>query len=175
MIPQYNQTTLSITRTFQEVRILEQMTVIDNILIVLTKRSVWVSIFETQKEQHFKNAKKVLEKVGLWEKRNELAANLSYGQRKLLEIARAVAMDATVYFFDEPFAGLFPEMRKIVTSLLQELKKKDKIIVLVEHNMELIRELSDVCLVMDSGKVLAHGSPEKVLLQTEVIETYLGK
>jgi branched-chain amino acid transport system ATP-binding protein len=164
-----------ITRTFQEVRLFEQMPVIDNVLIVLTSRSVWSAIFETHKAFHLEKAKEALERVGLWEKRNELAVNLSYGQRKLLEIARALAMDAEIYFFDEPFAGLFPEMIKVVTSVLKELRDQGKTVVLVEHNMEIIRELSDYCIVMDSGELLAKGEPKKVLAQKDVIEAYLGE
>jgi branched-chain amino acid transport system ATP-binding protein len=87
-----------ITRTFQDVRLFEQMSVIDNILVVLTERSVWSSVFETHREYHLEKTKEALDKVGLWEKRDELAINLSYGQRKLLEIARALSMNADIYF-----------------------------------------------------------------------------
>ncbi|KKU77045.1 MAG: Amino acid/amide ABC transporter ATP-binding protein 1, HAAT family [Parcubacteria group bacterium GW2011_GWA2_47_64] len=113
--------------------------------------------------------------VGLFEKRHALARNLSYGQRKLLEIARVLAMNPEVIFFDEPFAGLFPEMRKVVVSVMQELKRQGKTQILVEHNMELIRELSDRCVVLDSGELLAEGEPSHVLAKREVIEAYLGE
>lgn len=83
-----------VTRTFQEVRLFEQMPVLDNTLVVLTERNVFGALFEMHSEYHTQKAQKVLEKVGLWEKRHALAINLSYGQRKLLEIARAIAMDA---------------------------------------------------------------------------------
>lgn len=166
---------LDITRTFQDVKLFEQMTVLDNVLVVLTERSVWNALFEKHKSYHLKKTKEVLEKVGLWEKRGELSVNLSYGQRKLLEIARAMAMDAKVYFFDEPFAGLFPEMIKVVTSVMKELRDKGNTVVLVEHNMELIRQLSDYCIVMDAGKLLAEGKPEDVLSRKDVVEAYLGE
>jgi ABC-type branched-subunit amino acid transport system ATPase component len=174
-IKPYEIASLDITRTFQDVKLFEQMTVLDNVLVVLTERSVWSAIFEKHKTYHLEKAKEVLERVGLWEKRNELAINLSYGQRKLLEIARAMAMEASVYFFDEPFAGLFLEMIKVVTSVLKELRYKGNTVILVEHNMELIRELSDYCIVMDAGKLLAEGKPEDVLSQKDVIEAYLGE
>ena len=96
-------------------------------------------------------------------KRNELAVNLSYGQRKLLEIARAVSTQAEIYLFDEPFAGLFPEIIKTVSEIIQELKREGKTVVLIEHNMELIHELCDNVIVMDSGRLLAQGRPEEVL------------
>lgn len=171
----YDVAAYDITRTFQEVRLFEQMSVIDNVLVVLTKRNVLDSFFETRKKRHVEQARQALDKVGLWEKKDELASNLSYGQRKLLEIARALAMDAAVYFFDEPFAGLFPEMIKVVALVLKDLKNEGKAVILVEHNMELIRELSDHCVVIDSGKLLAQGRPHEVLSQRAVIEAYLGE
>ena len=167
--------TYGVTRTFQNVRLIGQMSVLDNILVVLTERNVWSALFEKHTKLHLDEAEDILKKVGLWEKRNELAENLSYGQRKLLEIARAVSMHAKIYFFDEPYAGLFVEMRKIVSTILNELKAEGTAIILVEHDMALVRELADTCYVLDSGKVIAHGTPEQVLQQEHVIEAYLGK
>src|SRR3989344_6570008 len=164
-----------IARTFQEVRLFEQLSVLDNMLVVLTERGVWSSLFEKHGAFHLAKAEEVLKRVGLWEKRHALAKNLSYGQRKLLEIARVLAMNSDVIFFDEPFAGLFPEMRKVVVSVMQELKQQGKTQILVEHNMELIRELSDRCVVLDSGELLAEGEPSHVLAKREVIEAYLGE
>ncbi len=164
-----------ITRTFQDVRLFEQMTVLDNILVVLTERNVFNSIFEKHKKYHLKKAEEVLQKVGLWGKRNQLAVNLSYGQRKLLEIARALGIKAEIYLLDEPFAGLFPEMLKIISGIIQELKQNGKTVILIEHNMQLIRELSDYVFVMDEGKLLAEGSPSEVLEKKEVVRAYLGE
>jgi len=164
-----------ITRTFQDVRLFEQMPVLDNVLVVLTERNVWGALFEKHKAFHLEKAQEVLQRVGLWDKRHELAKNLSYGQRKLLEIARALAMNADIIFFDEPFAGLFPEMRKLVVSVMKELRTQGKTQILVEHNMELIRELSDHVFVLDSGELLAEGKPAEVLAKKEVIEAYLGE
>jgi branched-chain amino acid transport system ATP-binding protein len=164
-----------ITRTFQNVRLFEQMTVLDNILVVVTEKNVFKSLFEKHTEYYHKIAEEVLQKVGLWEKRNQLAANLSYGQRKLLEIARTLAIKAEIYLFDEPFAGLFPEIRKIVSIIIQELRQENKTVVLIEHDIGLIRELCDHVFVMDEGKLLAEGRPESVLKKREVIEAYLGE
>lgn len=183
-----------ITRTFQNIRLFEQMTVLDNILVVLTERSVFGSLFEKHTDYHLKKAEDVLKKISLWDKRNELAVNLSYGQRKLLEIARALAhsrssprepegssgprtagQDADIFLLDEPFAGLFPEMMKIVSGIIKELKTQGKTIILIEHNISLIRELCDYVFVMDSGKLLAEGKPNEVLKKREVIEAYLGE
>lgn len=164
-----------ITRTFQNIRLFEQMTVLDNLLVVLTERRVFASLFERHGAYHLKKAEALLRQVGLWEKHNELALHLSYGQRKLLEIARAIGTDARVFLFDEPFAGLFPEMREIVKRQLEALREQGAAVLLIEHNMELIRQLSDYVVVLDSGKLLAEGKPESVLRRRDVLEAYLGE
>ena len=164
-----------ITRTFQEVRLWNQMPVLDNILVALTERNVVGALFEKHNALHLIRVEELLKKVNLWEKKNELAGNLSYGQRKLLEIARALAMNAEIYLFDEPFAGLFPEMAKIVVTVLKELRAAGKTSVLIEHNMDLVRELSDRTIVMDGGELLAEGKPSEVLAEKKVIGAYLGE
>lgn len=170
-----------ITRTFQDVRLFEQMLVLDNILVVLTKRNVLGSIFEKHKKFHLERAEEILKKVDLWDKRRELAKNLSYGQRKLLEICRILAMsegfgnDSEIFFLDEPFVGLFPEMRKIVIYVIQHLKHEGKTVILVEHDIDIIRELCDHVIVLDNGKLFAQGSPNNVFSKREVMDVYLGE
>jgi branched-chain amino acid transport system ATP-binding protein len=164
-----------ITRTFQQVRLFPQMTVLDNILVVLTERSVWAALFERHTMLHLDAAQDVLKRVGLFEKRHAKVEELSFGQRKLLEVARAISMRATIYFFDEPFAGLFVEMRTILSSILRDLKHSGAAVVLVEHDMALVRGLADHCFVLDSGKLIAEGTIEDVLKEARVIDAYLGK
>jgi ABC-type branched-subunit amino acid transport system ATPase component len=171
----YDMKIFGITRTFQDVQVFEQMTVRDNLLLTLTKRTVWGSLFEKHSDIYEDRADDILKLIGLYEKKNELAENLSYGQRKLLEIGRAISMDVDVILFDEPYAGLFPEMVKQVSKILKDLRKQDKAILLVEHNMNLIRELCDHLVVMDSGKVLIEGKPKIVLEKRDVIDAYLGE
>lgn len=171
---------LGITRTFQEVRLFEQMSVLDNILVVVTKRTVSGAFFEKHNKSYVHRAEEILKKVGLLEKKDEMAKNLSYGQRKLLEIARVLAMssdksiDSKVLLFDEPFAGLFPEMQKIVSKILGDLRQEGRAIILIEHNMNIIGELCDHVFVLDSGKLLAEGSPSYVFAQKAVLEVYFG-
>jgi branched-chain amino acid transport system ATP-binding protein len=171
----FDMKTFGITRTFQNVRVFEQMTVKDNLLLTLTKRTVWGSLFEKYSKIYEDRADDILKLIGLEEKKNELAQNLSYGQRKLLEIGRAIAMDCDVILFDEPYAGLFPEMVKKVSEILKHLREQDKAIVLVEHNMDIIRDLCDHLVVMDAGEVLAEGEPLKTLSRKDVVEAYLGE
>jgi len=167
-----------ITRTFQGVRLFEQMTALDNVLVALTERNVFSALFERHGAYHLTQAEQVLTRVGLWEKRGELAASLSYGQRKLLEIARVLALcetgQAHLVLLDEPFAGLFPHMVRTLSEIVMEMKQAGRTVILIEHNMDIIRRLSDHVIVMDSGALLAQGPPAEVLARKEVIEAYLG-
>ena len=170
----YHVAAYGITRTFQEVRLFEQVPVLDNVLVVLTPRGVLSSFRRRGERERLEKAEALLRQVGLWEKRNELARTLSYGQRKLLEIARALATDAEVFLFDEPFAGLFPEMVQTIAAIVKSLKDDGKSVVLIEHDMGVIRQLADHIIVMDEGKLLAEGEPAEVLARRDVVEAYLG-
>ena len=163
-----------LTRTFQEVRLFDQITVWDNIMVVLTERKLFPSLLERVRPANRRKAQEILESVGMWEKRDSMAMELSYGQRKLLEIGRAMAMDVQTYLFDEPFAGLFPQMLERVKDIMKRMRADGYTIVFVSHNMEIVRELSDRIIVLDSGTLLATGDVEPVLGSEEVIEAYLG-
>ena len=163
-----------VTRTFQDVRLFDQMTVWDNIMVVLTDRRTFPSLLERSRSSHKEKAESILRSVGMWEKRDSMAMDLSYGQRKLLEIGRAMAMDVSIYLFDEPFAGLFPQMLERVKSILKEMREQGNTIVFVSHNMDIVRELSDHLYVLDSGTLLATGEVEEVLARPDVIDAYLG-
>jgi len=163
-----------ITRTFQEVRLFDQISVWDNIMVVLTERRVFPSLFERTRPRHREEAERILKSVGMWEKRDAMAQDLSYGQRKLLEIGRALAMDVQIYLFDEPFAGLFPRMLEQVKSILKDMREQDRSIVFVSHNMDIVRELADHLFVLDSGALLAVGETDEVLSRSSVIDAYLG-
>lgn len=163
-----------LTRTFQEVRLFDQISVLDNILVVLTNRGIFTSLFERTKSEHREKAQQILESVGMWDKRASLAMDLSYGQRKLLEIGRALAMNVRIYLFDEPFAGLFPQMLESVKDIMKRMRADGHTIIFVSHNMDIVREMSDHIIVLDSGKQLLAGEVEDILTRQEVIEAYLG-
>ena len=163
-----------ITRTFQDVRLFDQISVWDNIMVVLTERRLFPSLLERTKPRYKEKAQSILQSVGMWEKRDSMAMDLSYGQRKLLEIGRAIALDVDIYLFDEPFAGLFPRMLERVKAILRDMREQGHTIVFVSHNMDIVRELSDHVFVLDSGTLLAVGEVEEVLGRSNVIDAYLG-
>ena len=163
-----------ITRTFQEVRLFDQISVWDNIMVVLTARPVHRALVQRGQRSQKERAESILKTVGMWEKRDSLAMDLSYGQRKLLEIGRAMALDVNIYLFDEPFAGLFPQMLERVKTILKDMREQGKTIIFVSHNMDIVRELSDHLFVLDSGALLAVGEVDEVLSRSEVIDAYLG-
>lgn len=163
-----------ITRTFQSVHLFYQLSVLDNLYNVLTPRNPLLALFSRRRKKDHQRVAEVLKELGLWEKRKELVGNLSYGQKKLLEIGRALLMDAKVYCFDEPFAGLFPAMVERVRAIFLRLKSEGKCILWVEHNINLIKSLSDRVIFMDEGRLLADGPAEKVFALPEVLEAYLG-
>lgn len=163
-----------ITRTFQEVRLFDQISVLDNIMVVLTRRNVFPSLLERNNAARLEKARTILENVGMWDKRDSLAQELSYGQRKLLEIGRAIAMNVRTYLFDEPFAGLFPQMLERVKDIMKLMREQGYTIIFVSHNMDIVRELTDHLIVLDSGQLLAQGDVEEVLSSQEVIDAYLG-
>ena len=163
-----------LTRTFQEVRLFDQISVLDNILVVLTERRLLHSLFERIGKRHRERCQVILETLGIWDKRDALALELSYGQRKLLEIGRVMALGAEIVLLDEPFAGLFPHMMEQVKSILKQMRAEGRTIVLISHNMEIVRELSDQLIVLESGALLASGEVGPILDSRAVIEAYLG-
>ena len=164
-----------VTRTFQEVRLFDQISAWDNILVVLTERRLLPSLLERTRPAQREQAERILREVGMWEKRDAMAGELSYGQRKLLEIGRAMAMDAQTYLFDEPFAGLFPQMLERVKQIVIRMRDEGHTLIFISHNMDIVRELPDHLIVLDSGKLLTQGEVHDVLSREEVIEAYLGE
>jgi ABC-type branched-subunit amino acid transport system ATPase component len=165
---------LKIARTFQDGRLVNQMSVVDNLLLAIANTGIYAGLRDTNTDKYTTRVDAVLHKIHLAEKREALAESLSYGQRKLLELGRAIIQDADIYLLDEPFTGLFPAMVEQVAELLTELKTAGKTLVIIEHNIGLIRRLADNVIVLDHGQLLAHGTPDTVLKNKSVQQAYLG-
>jgi len=142
-----------VVRTFQSTRLFEQMTVLDNVLTVMTEKNVLGSLFGQRRSRYSEEAKNALARVGLLEKENQLVTNLSYGQRRLLEIARILVSDAKIILLDEPFSGVYPAMVQTVAEILKELKSQGKTMILIEHNLEMMRQLCDYLFTMPGNQL----------------------
>ncbi|MFX3617160.1 MAG: ABC transporter ATP-binding protein [Sporolactobacillus sp.] len=173
-----------ITRTFQNIRLFNVQTVLDNVLIGMHQqlKAHWVGTLLrlpsiTREEEEAKvQAYKILQYVGLEEYINEDAGNLAYGAQRRLEIARAIAAKPKVLLLDEPAAGMNPKETKKLTDLIHDMRTRlDVTIVLIEHDMKLVMEISDYIYVLDHGELIAEGKPEAIRTNKRVIEAYLGK
>ncbi|MBN1155652.1 ABC transporter ATP-binding protein [candidate division KSB1 bacterium] len=171
-----------IGRLFQDVRLFERLTVNDNILAAFKNQtgenaflSVVVPWKVVREERSFlERALQLLEFVGLADKANDLAENLSYGQQKLLSIARLLALDADVLLIDEPTAGVNPTMVASLLEFIRRLAKEGKTIVVIEHNMNVVVEIADWVCFMNQGQVESFGLPNEVLGDPEVRAAYIG-
>ncbi len=150
-----------ISRTFQQARLFKNMSVDENLSIA---RAVTPS-----------EAKKMLQDVRFPLSARTKASELSYGQTRLVEIARALLKPHKLLMLDEPTAGVNPTVRKELKSILLGLRKRGSTIMLIEHDMEFVMSISDEVIVMAEGTVLTRGTPEKVQNDKRVLEAYLGK
>ncbi len=174
-LPPQKASRYGITRTFQAIHIFGQMTAEGNLYNVLTPRNPFLALFSRRGKKNKARVRAMLERFGLWEKRKQHAEELSFGQRRLLEIGRALLMDADIFCFDEPFAGLSAGIIDQVKAILNELKAQGKCVLWIEHNINLIKELSDRVLFMDNGALIADGKPTEVFARPEVLQAYLGQ
>ena len=123
-----------------------------------------------------KKAWEILKLVGLADRAHELAANFSYGAQRRLEIGRALALDPTVLLLDEPAAGMNPQETEDVTRLFRSIRDDKGItILLIEHDMRVVMNISEYIFVMDYGEKIAEGTPLEIRSNTRVIEAYLGR
>jgi branched-chain amino acid transport system ATP-binding protein len=160
------------------------MTVLENVMIGRHPRTrSWIlgAIFRPkstrQEEQEIIDySYHLLQKVGLEKYVNELAMNLPYGAQRRLEIARAMATEPVLLLLDEPAAGMNPQETAELKELIQQIRDEEKIaILLIEHDMKLVMNISDVVYVMEYGRLLARGTPEEIKENPQVIKAYLGE
>lgn len=172
-----------VARTFQNIRLFPQMTALENVLVgrhCRTHAGAGAAVFRTplfQKEEKEGKEKafQLLKFVGLKGKENEPAKNLSYGQQRKLEIARALASEPRLLLLDEPAAGLNTSETGELAVLLENIRQKNITQLVIEHDMKLIMSISHRILVMNYGEKIALGSPEEVRAHPAVIEAYLGR
>ena len=174
-----------IARTFQNIRLFNNMTVIRNVMVGLHnlddfKCTIWESLFRLPR--HFEverrmreEAKRILDIFGLLEERNNLACNLPYGKQRKLEIARALATRPKLLLLDEPAAGMNPQETAELMDTIRFIRDNfDMTILLIEHDMSLVKGICDNVTVLNFGTTLAEGSTEQALSNPEVVKAYLG-
>ncbi len=174
---------LGIARTFQNIRLLDYLSVIDNIKIAYHKHISYNLLHASLRFPKFHSVEReitgksfeFLELFGLEDSAYELASSLPYGKRRKLELARALATEASLLLLDEPAAGLNPRETTELTELIRKLRNDFHVsILLIEHDMSLVMNLCERVIVLNFGKIIAQGSPSEVKNNQDVIEAYLG-
>lgn len=171
---------MGIGRTFQNLRVIKMLTVLDNVLLSVSDKAMkgFAGIFRAlRKDAESKKrerAKELLDFVGIGEKADDLAGSLSYGQQKLLSLACCLALEPSVLLLDEPVAGVNQEMIINILALLKRLRDKGIAVFFIEHNLGAVMEVSDRLIVMDGGSIIADGIPSVVKEDPAVIEAYIS-
>lgn len=170
-------------RTFQNIRLFKQLSVLDNVLIGMSNHHsshflaslLRLPKFYRSEEDLKVKALELLALFDLDDKADTLAKNLPYGQQRRLEIVRALATEPKILFLDEPAAGMNPQETAELTELIRKIKEQfDMTIMLIEHDMSLVMEVTERIYVLEYGRLIAHGTPDEIKNDKRVIEAYLG-
>jgi len=180
-VPAYKVARLGMVRTFQLTKVLSKLTVIENMRLGATGQrgekffpSIVKSLWSGQEDEITARADELLARFKLDKKREDFAGSLSGGQRKLLEMARALMVDPELIMLDEPMAGVNPALKQSLLGHVKSLRDEGRSVLFVEHDMDMVRDISDWVIVMAQGQIVAEGTPEAVMADQRVIDAYLG-
>lgn len=182
-LPSYEVARQGLVRTFQVARVLSRLSVLENMLLATQKQTgetlwnVWLRSSQIAKEekQQRDRAWEILESVGLAAKAHDYAGSLSGGQRKLLELARALMTRPKLILLDEPAAGVNPTLINQISDHIRAWNQQGMTFLIIEHNMDMIMSLCDRIWVMAEGRNLANGTPTDIQHNSQVLEAYLGQ
>ena len=172
-----------IARTFQNIRLFKALTVLDNVLIAQHVRltASWLGAvlrsprYRKEEARAYERAKELLTYMGLWEVRGEISSSLPYGMQRKLEIARALATQPTLLLLDEPAAGMNPAESAELTELIRGIRDHYHLtVLLIEHHMDVVMDISDRIYVLNYGGLIAEGMPTEIQQNDDVIRAYLG-
>jgi ABC-type branched-subunit amino acid transport system ATPase component len=168
-------------RTFQLTKVLSRLTVLENMRTGATGqkgetllRAMFAPLWRSQEDAITDRADALLERFLLHAKREDFAGSLSGGQRKLLEMARALMAEPEMVMLDEPMAGVNPALKQSLLGHVKSLRDEGRTVLFVEHDMDMVRDISDWVIVMAQGKIIAEGPPDSVMSDPSVIDAYLG-
>jgi ABC-type branched-subunit amino acid transport system ATPase component len=177
----YKVANLGMVRTFQLTKSLSKMTVIDNMRLGGTEqagesffRALLPFLWRRQEAEITERADALLERFKLSHMRDEFAGTLSGGQRKLLEMARALMVRPNMVMLDEPMAGVNPALKQSLLDHVKGLRDEGMTVLFVEHDMDMVQEISDWVVVMAEGRIIAEGPPESIASNQAVVDAYLG-
>ncbi|HEY6822439.1 MAG TPA: ABC transporter ATP-binding protein [Burkholderiales bacterium] len=176
-LPSYQRTRLGIARTFQKIRLFKQLSVLENVLAgfhIHHDTPFWKYVVYGGTARFRDEAQELLEFVGLAARAGERAGTLSYGQQRMLEVARSLATKPRLFMLDEPAAGLNGAEVDFLLQRLESIGRRGVTLVVVEHNMDFVMNVAQRVFVMDYGQPLFEGTPREVQSNPRVIEAYLG-
>lgn len=180
-IPAFKSARMGQVRTFQLTKVLARLTVLESMKLGATGQrgesmlaSVVPILWQKQEREIEERALRLLTKFKLYEKRHDYSASLSGGQRKLLEMARALMTDPEFVLLDEPMAGVNPALVQSLLDHVLDLKAEGMTVLFVEHDMHMVRHIADWVVVMAEGRIVAEGPPREVMKDPAVIDAYLG-